>query len=172
MKAVVFNLGCKVNECESNSILAGLKERGYDVTDKLEVADLYVVNTCAVTREAEKKSRQMFARISKLNPSAKIIFAGCACQNDPKAFSCKNSNCLITGVYSRNNVFNLLNDVGEHIAETKSCYEELPISTSLKTRTFIKVQDGCDNFCTYCIIPYLRGRSRSRDPEMLLKNLR
>ena len=74
MKAVVFTLGCKVNECESDSLISGLKERGYEVSDKLEYADLYVVNTCAVTAEAEKKSRQTASRIKKLNPNAKIIF--------------------------------------------------------------------------------------------------
>ena len=78
MKAVVFTLGCKVNGCESEALIAGLAERGYEVTDKLEKADLYIVNTCAVTAEAEKKSRQTASRIKRLNPDAKIIFTGCA----------------------------------------------------------------------------------------------
>ena len=78
MKAVVFTLGCKVNECESNSLIQSLIELGYETTNKLEKADLYIVNTCAVTSEAEKKSRQMLSRIKKLNSSAKIILTGCA----------------------------------------------------------------------------------------------
>ena len=80
MKAVVFTLGCKVNECESDSLITGLESLGYEVSDKLVPADLYVVNTCAVTNEAEKKSRQMASRIKKLSPKAKIIFTGCAVQ--------------------------------------------------------------------------------------------
>ena len=91
MRAVVFTLGCKVNECESDSLIKGLKERGYEVSDKLEKADLYIVNTCAVTAEAEKKSRQMSSRIYKLNPNAKVIFTGCATEKNPKPFLEKKS---------------------------------------------------------------------------------
>ena len=101
MKAVVFTLGCKVNECESDSLIAGLAERGYEVSDKLEYADLYIVNTCAVTAEAEKKSRQTSARIRKINQNAKIIFTGCAVQKNPQSFSQKSQNYLITGTFNK-----------------------------------------------------------------------
>ena len=86
MKAVVFTLGCKVNACESASLMTGLKELGYEVSDKLSFADLYILNTCAVTSEAEKKSRQAVARIRAINPSARIIVTGCAAQNSPQSF--------------------------------------------------------------------------------------
>ena len=165
MKAVVFTLGCKVNECESDSLIAGLKNLGYEVSDKLEKADLYIVNTCAVTAEAEKKSRQMASRIKKLNESAKIIFTGCACQNNPKSFSQKSSDYLVTGVFNKGEILNMLTCSGEKVFTEPSEYEELPVVNSLKTRTYIKVQDGCNNFCSYCLIPYLRGRIRSRNPE-------
>ena len=108
MKAVVFTLGCKVNECESDSLLSGLKRLGYEVSDRLEKADLYIVNTCAVTAEAEKKSRQTASRIKKLNPNAKIIFTGCACQNSPESFSQKDDGYLVTGVFSKSKILDML----------------------------------------------------------------
>ena len=171
MKAVVFTLGCKVNECESDSLMSGLKARGYEVSDKLEKADLYIVNTCAVTAEAEKKSRQTASRIKRLNPNAKIIFTGCAAEKNYKAFADKSSAYLITGVFNKNAILSALENKGVMVAEKSQNYEELPAPTSLKARAFIKVQDGCDNFCTYCIIPHLRGRSRSRNPESVVKEI-
>lgn len=165
MKAVVFTLGCKVNECESDSLLSGLKRLGYEVSDRLEKADLYIVNTCAVTAEAEKKSRQTASRIKKLNPNAKIIFTGCACQNSPESFSQKDDGYLVTGVFSKSKILDMLTCSGEHLFTETNEFEELEYVNSLKTRTYVKVQDGCNNFCSYCIIPYLRGRTRSRNPE-------
>ncbi len=171
MKAVVFTLGCKVNECESDSLIAGLIERGYEVSDKLEYADLYIVNTCAVTSEAEKKSRQTASRIKKLNNSAKIIFTGCAVQKNPTAFSEKDGNFLVTGVFSKQKILDMLDWSGEHISSETKVFEELLVTNSLRTRAYVKVQDGCNNFCSYCIIPYLRGRSRSRSPQSILDEL-
>lgn len=171
MKAVVFTLGCKVNECESDSLVSGLKARGYEVSDKLVKADLYVVNTCAVTAEAEKKSRQTASRIRRLNPNAKIIFTGCAAEKNYKAFADKSAAYLVTGVFNKNAILDALDKSGVMIAEKSAKYEELPVPTSLKARAFIKVQDGCDGFCTYCIIPHLRGRSRSRNPESVAKEI-
>lgn len=172
MKAVVFTLGCKVNECESDSLISGLKQKGYEVTDKLEFADLYIVNTCAVTSEAEKKSRQMVARINKLNPNAKMIFTGCACQNNPQAFTKKSPKYLVTGTFSKNKILDMLDYAGECVFEEDKSFEELLPVTSLKARAFVKMQDGCNNFCSYCLIPYLRGRSRSRDPESILAEIK
>lgn len=171
MKAVVFTLGCKVNECESDALISGLKARGYEVSDKLEKADLYIVNTCAVTAEAEKKSRQTASRIKRLNPNAKIIFTGCAAEKNYKAFADKSAAYLVTGVFNKNAILSALDRTGVMIAENSTDYEELPAPTSLKARAFIKVQDGCDNFCTYCIIPHLRGRSRSRSADSVAKEI-
>ena len=170
-KAVVFTLGCKVNECESDSLITGLKERGYEVSDRLEKADIYIVNTCAVTLEAEKKSRQTASRIFKLNPNAKIIFTGCATQNNPKAFLEKGENVLVTGVFNKNKILSMLDEIGEKISEESCEFEELLPVSVLRTRGFVKVQDGCNNFCSYCIIPYLRGRSRSRNPESIINEI-
>lgn len=172
MKAVVFTLGCKVNECESDALLAGLAERGYEVSDKLEPADLYIVNTCAVTGEAEKKSRQTASRIKKLSPDAKIIFTGCAAQKNPQAFAEKCGENLVTGVFGKDKILAMLDETGVKLAPETRVYEELPQVKTLRARAFIKVQDGCDNFCSYCVIPYLRGRSRSRRPEDILAEIK
>lgn len=171
MKAVVFTLGCKVNECESESLVSGLKARGYEVSDKLVKADLYIVNTCAVTAEAEKKSRQTASRIKRISPNAKIIFTGCAAEKNYKAFADKSAAYLVTGVFNKNAILSALDKSGVMIAGKSADYEELPAPVSLKARAFIKVQDGCDSFCTYCIIPHLRGRSRSRNPESVAREI-
>ena len=171
MKAVVFTLGCKVNECESDSLINGLIKLGYEVSDKLEYADLYIVNTCAVTAEAEKKSRQTSSRIYKLNPNARVIFTGCATQKNPKPFTEKKNASLVTGVFGKNKILEMLNDCGEKIFDPTSEFEELLAVKSLRTRAYVKVQDGCNNFCAYCIIPYLRGRSRSRDTKNVVEEV-
>ncbi len=171
MKAVVFTLGCKVNECESDSLIAGLIERGYEVSDKLVYADFYIVNTCAVTAEAEKKSRQTASRIKKLNPTAKIIFCGCASQKSYNDFADKSNAYLVTGTFNKNKILDLLDKSGVKISPPTAEFEELNVVNSLRTRAYIKAQDGCDNFCSYCIIPYLRGRSRSRNPENVVREI-
>lgn len=172
MKAVVFTLGCKVNECESDSLISGLLNLGYEVSDKLEKADLYIVNTCAVTAEAEKKSRQMASRIRKLSSQAKIIFTGCAVQKDPKQFENKSSDFLLTGVFNKNDILSMLSEKGNHVAPPCDKFEELLPTKSLRTRAYVKVQDGCNNFCSYCIIPYLRGRTRSRNPKSVYQEIK
>lgn len=171
MKAVVFTLGCKVNECESDSLISGLIERGYEVSDKLTYADLYIVNTCAVTHEAEKKSRQMESRIKALNPSAKIIFTGCACQKNPQSFCDKNPNYLVTGVFNKNAILDLVDKCGQMVCSPCEQFEELLVPKSLRTRAYVKIQDGCNNFCSYCIIPYLRGRNRARQPQSIINEI-
>jgi len=171
MKAVVFTLGCKVNECESDSLIAGLIERGYEVSDKLVPADLYIVNTCAVTAEAEKKSRQTASRIKKLNDKAKIIFTGCAVEKNFKPFAEKSNEYLVTGTFNKNKILDMIDSVGVQISPPCAEFEELSFVKTLRTRAYIKVQDGCNNFCSYCIIPYLRGRSRSRNPQKIIEEI-
>ena len=171
MKAVVFTLGCKVNECESDSLIAGLTDRGYEVSDKLVPADLYIVNTCAVTAEAEKKSRQTASRIKRLNPNAKLIFTGCASEKSYNAFALKSDAYLVTGVFNKNKILDMLDKSGIKVSAPCEDFEELNVVKTLKTRTYVKVQDGCNNFCSYCIIPYLRGRTRSRNPEKVREEI-
>lgn len=171
MKAVVYTLGCKVNDVESGSIIRGLEELGYEVSREMEPADLYIVNTCAVTAEAERKSRQTVGKAIKCNPNAKIIVCGCASEKSPTAFLEKGGTMYaVTGAQRKNQVLEIVkaglekDARGVTIEEEKS-YEEMPLPECLKTRNFVKIQDGCNRFCSYCIIPYLRGRSRSRRME-------
>ena len=165
MKAVVFTLGCKVNGCESASLLRGLEERGYEVSDELVPADLYILNTCAVTAEAKKKSRQAVARIRAAAPQARIYVCGCAAERMPSQFAGKEGVRLVTGTMHKGGIPELLDEEGVRISPAETCFEELPSPRFLQTRAYVKVQDGCNNFCSYCIIPYLRGRSRSRSLE-------
>ncbi len=171
MKAVVFTLGCKVNECESDSLIQGLIELGYSVSDKLEEADVYIINSCAVTKDAEKKSRQAVARALALNKNAKIIFTGCASQKSPKDFLSKDGVTVVTGTFGKQNILSLLDKSGEFIYSEPSEYEEMPLVKTLRTRAYVKVEDGCNNFCAYCVIPYLRGRERSRDYDSIIKEI-
>lgn len=158
MKAVVFTLGCKVNEVESAAIMASLERGGWKVSDKLEFADAYVLNTCAVTREAEKKSRQLLARARKFNPAAKIFVCGCACIKDVKPFEDKGAT-FVCGSGDKGAV------IAAICAEFGGECNGPVYPKQTKTRAFIKIQDGCNNFCSYCIIPYLRGREKSRSIE-------
>ena len=162
MKAVVFTLGCKVNSYESAVIMGELSSLGYEVGEELSYADVYVINTCAVTAEAEKKSRQAIYRARKYNPSAKIIVTGCASQKSPSDFLKKENVTLVTGAGRKDKLVALFEEVG-CVLEDEKVYPDthLPIKTN-KTRAYIKVEDGCNNFCSYCVIPYLRGRERSR----------
>lgn len=165
MKAVVFTLGCKVNDCESGSLIRGLQERGWEVSDELVPADLYILNTCAVTGEAEKKSRQAIARVRAVAPQARIIVCGCAAEKTPELFSKKQNVRLVTGARQKSKILALLDEAGVRLDEEDKKYDEMLPPVSFKARAFIKIQDGCNNFCSYCIIPYLRGRSRSRTVE-------
>ena len=165
MKASVFTLGCKVNECESASLAEGLARQGFEVSEGLVYADLYILNTCAVTGEAEKKSRQAVERIRKANPNAKIIVCGCAAQKTPEVFYKKENVVVVKGAMGKGEILDLIGKEGV-FADTVSCeFEELPPPKTLKTRAFVRIQDGCNRFCSYCIIPWLRGRSRSRNLE-------
>lgn len=165
MKVSVLTLGCKVNKYESDSLLNQFASKGYEISDKLEMADIYVINTCAVTSEAERKSRQMIARCKKFNPQAKVYVCGCAAQASADQFKCKADG--IMGVAQKNSITCL--PTGVNIAKLPKDYEMAPYAIPSRTRAYIKVQDGCNNFCSYCIIPYLRGRSRSRDMEDIIK---
>lgn len=171
MKAVVYTLGCKVNDVESGSIIRGLEELGYEVSRELECADLYIINTCAVTAEAERKSRQTVGKAIKCNPNARVVVCGCASEKSPLAFLEKGHTVYaVTGAQRKNKVLEIVQSgFAESYcgvqAEVEKTYEEMPLPECLKTRNFVKIQDGCNRFCSYCIIPYLRGRSRSRSVE-------
>ena len=169
MKVAVLTLGCKVNKYESDALIFKLKEMGFDATDKLEYADFYVINTCAVTNEAERKSRQMVERCHKFNNNAKIFIMGCASQNRPLQFGEKVN--FVQGVANKLEIISHFQEIGNKIYNLPDVYEDDLYSAQTLTRAFIKIQDGCNNFCTYCIIPYLRGRSRSRSMESVISEV-
>ena len=178
MNAVVFTLGCKVNDVESGSIIHGLKELGYAVSREIEKADLYIINTCAVTAEAERKSRQAIGKALKYNPQAKVIVCGCATEKNAGAFLEKEGVFAVVGAKGKNRVLEIVQSgfdsrfSGAQVCAENNGYEEMPLPECLKTRNFVKIQDGCNRFCSYCIIPYLRGRSRSRRLESVVNEVR
>ena len=173
MKVAVFTLGCKVNECESRSVIAELRGLGADVTEEQEIADVYVVNTCSVTAEADRKSRQLARKCLRLNPNAKVYVTGCSSMNDPHRYTDEKNIVYISGTAGKSDIIrNIMSGtVPEkriNIIDSPIVYEDLPIPAHEKTRDYIKIQDGCNNFCSYCIIPYLRGRCRSRSLDSII----
>lgn len=171
MKISVLTLGCKVNKYESDALIFELKNRGFDANDKLEFADAYIINTCAVTNEAEKKSRQMIERAKKFNQNAKVFVMGCASQNRVNQFEEKGVNFVI-GTAGKKKLLDELENLGSKLFDLPTQYEDDLYSAQTLSRAFIKIQDGCNNFCSYCIIPYLRGRSRSRSLESIVNEVK
>ncbi len=171
MNIVVYTLGCKVNQYESESLMFVLSQNGHKVFSHLTYADLYIINTCAVTNEAEKKSRQTIAKCKSLNPNAKVIVCGCASQKNAKQFRDIKNVTYITGVSNKLDIaFNLDKNITQIYKNTDE-YDDNYTSVPTKTRAYVKIQDGCNNFCSYCIIPYLRGRSRSRNVVSILNEI-
>lgn len=161
MKFSIVTLGCKVNEYESQSMLTQLEKAGYQVAEGLVEADFYIINTCAVTNMAEKKSRQTIAKLVKLNPKSKILVCGCASQFNYEQFTKYPNVEAVIGTHGKQNIVEYLNSI--NILDIPCEYTNFEYAKSTQTRQYIKVQDGCNNFCSYCVIPYTRGRSRSRD---------
>ncbi len=168
MKIVVYNLGCKVNQYECDSLVGELRRRGYEVVEELEYADVYILNTCAVTNEAERKSRQCVGRCLSFNPNGKVIVCGCASQNDAEQFAHKQGVTYVSGVANKASLVDKLEDEGVLVDELPTKYENNFHTIVERTRAYVKIQDGCNNFCSYCLIPYLRGRNRSRDAQSVV----
>ncbi len=171
MRIVVYTLGCKVNQYESESMMSMLERMGHTVFSHLEVADVYIINTCAVTNEAEKKSRQTIAKCKALNPNAKIMICGCASEKNANQFENIDGVTFVKGVANKQEMVNSLNENGIKIDKNPLEYDDTYVAMPTKTRAYIKIQDGCNNFCSYCIIPYLRGRSRSRNIVSILNEV-
>lgn len=168
MKVVVYTLGCKVSKYESDAVMQELLNKGFEVCDKLVFADIYIINTCAVTNEAEKKSRMIIAKINKINKNAKIIVCGCASEHSAEQFLNKENVTCVLGTYGKNKIASILENVGNLKQEITTEYEEFNEIGSSRTRAYLKIQDGCNNFCSYCLIPFVRGRSRSRTLENIV----
>lgn len=179
-KAALHNLGCKVNAYETEAMQEMLEQNGYEIVPFKEGADVYVINTCTVTNMADRKSRQMLHRARKMNPDAVVVAAGCYVQaQETEVDSCID---IVIGNNKKKDLIQILEEYWQkkeaQMEEILPCkrevidinhtseYEELHLSkTAEHTRAYIKVQDGCNQFCSYCIIPYARGRVRSRDRQ-------
>ena len=176
-KAALHNLGCKVNAYETEAMQHLLEEAGYEIVPFTQKADVYVINTCSVTNMADRKSRQMLHKAKKNNPDSIVVATGCYVQTSEKEVLNDLSVDIVIGNDRKHDLVRLLdeysldsvNDTVDNINDGKHDFEELFIDqTKEHTRAFIKVQDGCNQFCSYCIIPYARGRVRSRRFENVI----
>lgn len=181
LKAAFLTLGCKVNQYETDAMRELLEAAGYDIVDFKERADVYIINTCSVTNMADRKSRQMIHRARKKNPDAVVVAAGCYVQAAENELKEKGIADVLIGNNKKKDIVRILEEYfqkGEKTAEVLdiSCtneYESLTIhKISEHTRAYIKIQDGCNQFCSYCIIPYTRGRIRSKQPEDVIREIR
>lgn len=181
-KAALHNLGCKVNAYETEAMQQILEDAGYEIVPFTEKADVYVINTCSVTNMADRKSRQMLHRAKKMNPDAVVVAAGCYVQTREAEAALDESIDIIIGNNKKHELIRLLDEYAKDSKRTaevvdinheKQEYEELFLEkTAEHTRAFIKVQDGCNQFCSYCVIPFARGRVRSRRAEDVLVEVR
>ncbi|MDD7418347.1 MAG: tRNA (N(6)-L-threonylcarbamoyladenosine(37)-C(2))-methylthiotransferase MtaB [Ruminococcus sp.] len=179
-KAALHNLGCKVNAYEVEAMQQLLEEAGYEIVPFEPGADVYVINTCTVTNIADRKSRQMLHKAKKMNPDAIVVATGCYVQTDEGKLDKDEAVDLILGNNQKKQIVEVLEEYERQhkkqkhvikINQTKE-YEELEIShTAEHVRAYIKVQDGCNQFCTYCIIPYARGRVRSRKISQVIEEV-
>lgn len=179
-KAAFLTLGCKVNQYETDAMRELLEADGYEIVDFKKPADVYIINTCSVTNMADRKSRQMIHRAKKNNPDAVIAAAGCYVQAAEQELIQNQIADVLIGNNKKKEIAQILDKYFEKrenisevvdIAQTKN-YESLTIhKVSDHTRAYIKIQDGCNQFCSYCIIPYTRGRIRSKDPEKVIQEI-
>ncbi len=183
-KAALHNLGCKVNAYETEAMQEMLEQAGYEIVPFREGADIYIINTCTVTNVADRKSRQMLHRARKMNPDAIVVAAGCYVQAQAEKQEVDPCIDIVLGNNRKKDLIAVLEEYQQKKAEGE-CLEEVedisrtkdyePLSLTKPgdhTRAYIKVQDGCNQFCTYCIIPYARGRVRSREVEDVIREVR
>ena len=175
-----LTLGCKVNQYETDGMIELLKEAGMTAVSFEEKADVYLINTCSVTNMADKKSRQMIHRAKKLNPDAVVIAAGCYVQAAKDKLMEDDRISIIIGNNKKKDIVRILQDYlqagvtdeGMLDISAEKEYEPLTINSTLEhTRAYVKIQDGCNQFCSYCIIPYVRGRIRSRDIASIIEEV-
>ena len=177
MKTVAFiTLGCKVNQYETNAMIQKLIEGGYKIVEHHEKADIYIVNTCTVTNMSDRKSRQMIRKVREINPQAKIIAVGCYVEVAKNEVEKMKEIDLTLGNSEKVDIVkycdNLIKDIKKDENNKKNEFSEFgTITYTEKTRAVIKIQDGCDRFCSYCIIPYARGRVRSRNPQNVVSEI-
>ena len=181
-KVALHNLGCKVNAYETEAMQEMLEGAGYEIVPFQEGADIYIINTCTVTNIADRKSRQMLHRARKMNPEAVVVAAGCYVQAQEAKEDIDPCIDIVIGNNKKQDLLSILTEYEAQHSDVKKEmidinhtheYEELHLTkTGEHTRAYIKVQDGCNQFCSYCIIPYARGRVRSRRPESVVEEVR
>lgn len=180
-KTVAYhNLGCKVNAYEMDAMLQALRQKGYEIVPFEEKADIYIVNTCTVTNIADRKSRQMLHKAKKTNPEGIVVAVGCYVQSDAKAVEADKAVDLIIGNNKKKDLIQILENYFDGVQSESVIdihhtleYEEMKLTaTQEHTRVYIKIQDGCNQFCTYCMIPYARGRVRSRKQSDILAEIK
>ena len=182
MSKIAFTtLGCKVNLYDSEAMAELFAEKGYEIADFDEVADIYVINTCTVTNFGDKKSRQMIRRARRRNPDSIIVATGCYAQVSPETVAGIDGINIVIGTKDRSKVVEIvenykaeqgvLNAVRDIKGEKE--FERLKVSKLKdRTRAYIKIQEGCNRYCSYCIIPYARGPVRSRKPEDIMDEVK
>ena len=179
-KAAFYTLGCKVNQYETEAMAELFADSGYEIKEFTEVADVYVINTCSVTNMGDRKSRQIIRRAKKLNPNAVIAVTGWYAQTAPDEVLAIEGVNLVLGTKDRKNIVTLVEELNtesniNHVSDIMSNheFEELQIKQySNRTRAFIKIQEGCNQFCSYCIIPYARGPVRSRAKDDVVREIK
>lgn len=176
MKAAIYTLGCKVNSYESEFIVKKLMEKGYEIVDFSDFSDVYIINTCSVTNNSDSKSRKIIREAIRNNPNAIVVATGCFIEANPDV-QIEGVDLLI-GNNNKAKIVELIDEYRKNnkqikcFTPEKDYFEEMELSSFPgKTRAFVKIQDGCENFCTYCIIPYLRGKCRSKKMDVVLEEI-
>lgn len=182
MKTVASHaLGCKVNQYESEAIAELFEQRGYKIVDMEEQADVYIINTCTVTNFGDKKSRQLIRKVKRQNPNSIVVVAGCYAQTAPEEIMTIEGVNIVVGTKDRKSIVELVENYNKsdkpqnYVSEIMEEKEFEPLSIQKlknRTRAYLKIQDGCSQYCSYCIIPYARGRIRSRKPEDVITEVK
>lgn len=179
MKFIIYNLGCKVNSYESNVMTEKLENAGYILTDKVEDAAIAIVNTCSVTNTADSKSLKTLRQVKKNNPNIILIACGCLAQVNSKIIKEKTNADIIIGNIGKSKIVDIIknylrdkNSIEDIKDIMHSSFETMQLNNFDKTRAFVKIQDGCNNFCSYCIIPYTRGNVRSKPKDDVIKEVK
>lgn len=177
MKVGICTLGCKVNAYESEYVMSLFKEKGYEIGDFTEICDIYIINTCSVTNTSDSKSRKMIHQAVRRNKNACVVAMGCFIEANKDIYI--DGVDILIGNKDKSKIVDLVEEYFKNRNEIRNLYEDLGTefenmeihSFDGRTRAFVKIQDGCENFCTYCIIPYVRGKCRSKDPDLVIEEI-
>lgn len=177
MKVAFKTLGCRLNQYETDALAAQFREQGYEVSEQEESADVVVVNTCTVTNQSNQKSRHVISHAGKVNPTAKMVITGCMTESHADQLHQKFPGATIINNQAKSGIFqsvDALLKTGNPVLSNKDfdLFSYQSFTEMFHTRSLVKIQDGCDNFCTFCIIPFVRGRAVSRPANQVLQNVR